>query len=53
MYQKVDLSQNQYHPFQHKLDRLKNKAFDKRRESYFFNIEDIIMIEHNSKRFGI
>ena len=46
-----------YHPFQHKLDRLKNGAFDKRRESYFLNIEDIIkariLMEHNSKRFDI
>ena len=46
-----------YHPFQHKLDRLKNGTFDKRRESYFLNIEDIIkariLMEHNSKKFDI
>lgn len=46
-----------YHPFQHKLDRLKNGAFDKRRESYFLNIEDIIkariLMEHNFKRFDV
>ncbi|MEG1808170.1 MAG: tyrosine-type recombinase/integrase, partial [Cetobacterium sp.] len=45
------------HPFQHKLDRLKNGAFDKRRESYFLSIEDIIkariLMEHNSKKFDI
>lgn len=46
-----------YHPFQHKLDRLRSGTFDKRRESYFLNIEDIIkariLMEHNSKRFDI
>lgn len=42
-----------YHPFQHKLDRLRKGDFDKRRESYFLSIEDIIkariLMEHNSK----
>ena len=46
-----------YHPFQHKLDRLRKGDFDKRRESYFLSIEDIIkariLMEHNSKRFDI
>ncbi|MBC2855229.1 tyrosine-type recombinase/integrase [Cetobacterium sp. 2A] len=46
-----------YHPFQHKLDRLRNGRFDKRRESYYLSIEDImrakILMEHNSKKFDI
>lgn len=46
-----------YHPFQHKLDRLRSGTFDKRRESYFLSIEDIIkakiLMEHNSKKFDI
>jgi integrase/recombinase XerC len=46
-----------YHPFQHKLDRLKRGAFDKRRESYFLSVEDIIkarvLMEHNEKRFDL
>lgn len=44
-----------HHPFQHKLDRLRKGDFDKRRESYFLNIEDIIkariLMQHNSKKF--
>ena len=46
-----------YHPFQHKLDRLRSGTFDKRRESYFLSIEDMIkarvLMEHNSKKFDI
>ncbi|MGL5949992.1 MAG: tyrosine-type recombinase/integrase [Cetobacterium sp.] len=46
-----------YHPFQHKLDRLRKGDFDKRRESYFLSIEDIIkariLMQHNSKRFDL
>lgn len=46
-----------YHPFQHKLDRLKKGEFDKRRESYFLNMEEIIkariLMEHNPKKFDI
>lgn len=46
-----------HHPFQHKLDRLKKGSFDKRRESYYLTIEDIIkariLMQHNSKKFDI
>lgn len=46
-----------FHPFQHKLDRLRKGDFDKRRESYFLSIEDIIkariIMEHNPKKFDI
>lgn len=46
-----------HHPFQHKLDRLKRGAFDKRRESYYLTLEEIIkariLMQHNSKRFDI
>jgi integrase/recombinase XerC len=46
-----------YHPFQHKLDRLKQGDFDKRRDSYFLTFEDIIkariLMEHNPKKFDI
>lgn len=46
-----------HHPFQHKLDRLKKGAFDKRRESYYLSVEDIIkariLMQHNSKKFDI
>ena len=46
-----------HHPFQHKLDRLKKGDFDKRRESYFLSMEDIIrariLMQHNSKKFDI
>lgn len=40
-----------YHPFQNKLDRLKKGVFDKRRESYFLNVEEIVkakvLMAHN------
>lgn len=46
-----------FHPFQHKLDRLKKGDFDKRRESFFLSIEDVIkariLMEHNKKKFDI
>ena len=46
-----------HHPFMHKLDRLRKGAFDKRRESYFLTIEDIIkariLMQHNNKKFDI
>lgn len=46
-----------HHPFQHKLDRLKRGAFDKRRESYYLTLEEIIkariLMQHNSKKFDI
>lgn len=46
-----------HHPFQHKLDRLKKGTFDKRRESYYLTVEDIIkariLMQHNSKDFDI
>lgn len=46
-----------YHPFQHKLDRLKTGDFDKRRESFFLSIEEIIkariLMQNNSKKFDI
>ena len=46
-----------YHPFLHKLDRLRKGDFDKRRESYFLTIEDIIkariLMQHNEKKFDI
>lgn len=46
-----------HHPFMHKLDRLRKGAFDKRRESYFLTIEDIIkariLMQHNYKSFDI
>lgn len=46
-----------HHPFQHKLDRLRKGAFDKRRESYFLTMEDIIkariLMQHNRKDFDI
>ena len=46
-----------HHPFMHKLDRLRKGAFDKRRESYFLTIEDIIkariLMQHNYKNFDI
>lgn len=46
-----------YHPFQHKLDRLRKGDFDKRRESFFLTIEDVIkariLMQHNSKKFDI
>lgn len=46
-----------HHPFQHKLDRLRKGAFDKRRESYFLTMEDIIkariLMQHNYKKFDI
>lgn len=47
----------EYHPFNHKLDRLKSNKFDKRRESYFLSIEEIIkariLMEHNPKEYDI
>lgn len=46
-----------YHPFQHKLDRLRKGDFDKRRESFFLSIEDVIrariLMQHNEKKFDI
>lgn len=46
-----------HHPFMHKLDRLRKGAFDKRRESYFLTMEDIIkariLMIHNYKKFDI
>ncbi|MGL4954701.1 MAG: tyrosine-type recombinase/integrase [Cetobacterium sp.] len=46
-----------FHPFQHKLDRLKSGAFDKRRDSYFLSLEDMIkarvLMEHNSHKYDI
>ena len=46
-----------FHPFQHKLDRLKKGDFDKRRESFFLSIEDVIkariLMEHNKKKFDL
>lgn len=46
-----------HHPFMHKLDRLRKGAFDKRRESYFLTMEDIIkariLMVHNFKKFDI
>lgn len=46
-----------HHPFQHKLDRLRKGEFDKRRESYFLSIEDIIkariLMEHNKSKYDI
>lgn len=46
-----------YHPFNHKLDRLKSGKFDRRRENYFLTIEEIIkariLMEHNSKEYDI
>lgn len=42
-----------HHPFMHKLDRLRKGAFDKRRESYFLTMEDIILMQHNHKKFDI
>lgn len=46
-----------YHPFQHKLDRLRKGDFDKRRESFFLSIEDVIkariLMHHNEKKFDI
>ena len=46
-----------HHPFMHKLDRLRKGAFDKRRESYFLTMEDIIkariLMQHNNKKFDI
>ncbi|MGL4538070.1 MAG: tyrosine-type recombinase/integrase [Cetobacterium sp.] len=47
----------EFHPFQHKLDRLKSGAFDKRRDSYFLSLEDMIkarvLMEHNSHKYDI